>query len=250
MLKYMLDTDISIYVIKNRPQAARARFQQHQGQLCVSSVTVMELFYGVEKSTQRERNLADIEGFINVATGGNFSKTVKSVRFVTKSSWFWQKNFTVTTIPIDVVPQQISQGIIFSRQMTGLDMSRLHMSKDSASCYLDEANGAPGRNSIRLRSSNGYLQIKGWTAPPVRENDNQPIEAWIVVQDAEGGERIFKADVHMRPDVARHFNRPGLQTSGYKALMNLSDMPGQKKVQIKSISGGIAYNCPLVISVD
>jgi len=64
MLNYMLDTDISIYVIKNRPQAARERFQQYQGQLCVSSVTVMELLYGVEKSTQRERNLRDIEGFI------------------------------------------------------------------------------------------------------------------------------------------------------------------------------------------
>jgi len=64
MLKYMLDTDISIYVIKNRPAAARARFQQHQGQLCVSSVTVMELMYGAEKSAQPERNLRDIEGFL------------------------------------------------------------------------------------------------------------------------------------------------------------------------------------------
>jgi len=64
MLKYMLDTDISIYVIKNRPASARTRFQQHQGQLCVSSVTVMELMYGAEKSTQPERNFRDIEGFI------------------------------------------------------------------------------------------------------------------------------------------------------------------------------------------
>jgi len=61
MLKYMLDTDIAIYVIKNRPAAARAQFQQQQGRLCVSSVTVME--YGAEKSAQPERNLRDIEGF-------------------------------------------------------------------------------------------------------------------------------------------------------------------------------------------
>jgi len=60
----MLDTDIAIYVIKNRPAAARARFQRHQGQLCVSCVTVMELMYGAEKSAQPERNLRDIEGFI------------------------------------------------------------------------------------------------------------------------------------------------------------------------------------------
>jgi len=64
MLKYMLDTDIAIYVIKNRPTAARMRFQRYQGRLCVSSVTVMELMYGAEKSAQPERNLHDIEGFI------------------------------------------------------------------------------------------------------------------------------------------------------------------------------------------
>jgi len=64
MLKYMLDTDIAIYVIKNRPAGARAKFQQQQGRLCVSSITVMELMYGAEKSAQPERNLGDIEGFI------------------------------------------------------------------------------------------------------------------------------------------------------------------------------------------
>jgi len=63
MLRYMLDTDIAIYVIKNRPVVARVRFRQHQGQLRVSSVTVMELMYGAEKSAQPERNLRDIEGF-------------------------------------------------------------------------------------------------------------------------------------------------------------------------------------------
>jgi len=64
MLKYMLDTDIAIYVIKNRPATARMRFQQHHEQLCISSVTVMELMYGAEKSAQPERNLRDIEGFM------------------------------------------------------------------------------------------------------------------------------------------------------------------------------------------
>lgn len=32
--------------------------------MCVSSVTVMELLYGVELSAQPKRNLADVEGFI------------------------------------------------------------------------------------------------------------------------------------------------------------------------------------------
>lgn len=62
MLKYLLDTNIVIYVIKNRPQVARQRFTLHQGQIAISSVTLMELVFGAEKSAQPERNLRDIEG--------------------------------------------------------------------------------------------------------------------------------------------------------------------------------------------
>lgn len=63
MLKYMLDTNIVIYVMKNRPEAVRERFGRLQGQLCISSVTLMELIYGAEKSASPERNLRAVEGF-------------------------------------------------------------------------------------------------------------------------------------------------------------------------------------------
>ena len=62
MLKYLLDTNIVIYTIKNRPRRVRERFTRHQGQLAISSVTLMELVYGAEKSSQPERNLRDIDG--------------------------------------------------------------------------------------------------------------------------------------------------------------------------------------------
>ncbi|HOY23887.1 MAG TPA: tRNA(fMet)-specific endonuclease VapC [Cellvibrio sp.] len=64
MLKYMLDTNIIIYTIKNRPATVKATFQQHYGQMCISSVSLMELVYGAEKSAAVERNLRDIEGFV------------------------------------------------------------------------------------------------------------------------------------------------------------------------------------------
>ena len=64
MLKYMLDTNTVIYTIKNRPHQIKLSFQQHYGQMCISSVTLMELIYGAERSSAVERNLADIEGFI------------------------------------------------------------------------------------------------------------------------------------------------------------------------------------------
>ena len=59
----MLDTNIVIYTIKNRPASARNAFMRHEGQMCISSVTWGELVYGAERSSQPERNLSDIEGF-------------------------------------------------------------------------------------------------------------------------------------------------------------------------------------------
>lgn len=61
MIKYMLDTNILIYTIRNRPTKVREAFKRHSEYLAMSTVTLGELIYGAEKSTQSARNLADIE---------------------------------------------------------------------------------------------------------------------------------------------------------------------------------------------
>ena len=63
MLEYMLDTNICIYVIKNRPVALRERFDQLAEALCISVITLAELLYGVEKSARRTPNLQAVEQF-------------------------------------------------------------------------------------------------------------------------------------------------------------------------------------------
>jgi tRNA(fMet)-specific endonuclease VapC len=63
MLEYMLDTNICIYVIKNRPAALRERFDQLAEALCISAITLGELLYGVEKSARRSQNLQAVEQF-------------------------------------------------------------------------------------------------------------------------------------------------------------------------------------------
>ena len=65
MLKYMLDTNIIIYTIKNRLEQVRKLFRQHSEQICISTITVGELIFGAEHSQQVERNLADIEAMIS-----------------------------------------------------------------------------------------------------------------------------------------------------------------------------------------
>jgi tRNA(fMet)-specific endonuclease VapC len=61
MLKYLLDTNIVIYTIKNRPEKVRKLFNKHKGQMCISAITLGELVFGAEHSQQVERNLADLE---------------------------------------------------------------------------------------------------------------------------------------------------------------------------------------------
>ncbi len=62
MLKYMLDTNICIFTSKNKPSEVRLAFERHHDQICISTVTLMELFYGAEKSAFPERNFEVIEG--------------------------------------------------------------------------------------------------------------------------------------------------------------------------------------------
>lgn len=63
MLRFMLDTNICIYVIKNRPASCREKFRTHSGAMAISSVTLAELIYGAMKSAKPESHLRTIEEF-------------------------------------------------------------------------------------------------------------------------------------------------------------------------------------------
>jgi tRNA(fMet)-specific endonuclease VapC len=63
MLKYMLDTNIVIYVIKRRPLEVAETFNRHAGQMCISSITCAEMIHGAEKSSRPEHNLRQVEDF-------------------------------------------------------------------------------------------------------------------------------------------------------------------------------------------
>ncbi|MES2584976.1 MAG: type II toxin-antitoxin system VapC family toxin [Pseudomonadota bacterium] len=63
MLKYLLDTNIVIYVIKRKPLSALQRFNTHAGHMAISSITLAELLHGAEKSTAPAQTLAVVEDF-------------------------------------------------------------------------------------------------------------------------------------------------------------------------------------------
>ena len=50
MLKYLLDTNIVIYVIKVRPAAVADVFNRELARIAISAITLAELIHGSEKS--------------------------------------------------------------------------------------------------------------------------------------------------------------------------------------------------------
>ena len=61
MPKYLLDTNICIYIAKRKPPEVLTRFQSlAAGDLAMSIVTYGELIYGAERSAQREASLSII----------------------------------------------------------------------------------------------------------------------------------------------------------------------------------------------
>ena len=65
MLKYLLDTNIVIYVLKRRPVEVLAVFNTNASRMAISSITLSELMYGAEKSLNVNRNLEAIEEFVS-----------------------------------------------------------------------------------------------------------------------------------------------------------------------------------------
>jgi tRNA(fMet)-specific endonuclease VapC len=63
-MRYMLDTDICIYVINARPPKVLEAFKAHAAEgLGISAVTAAELFFGVAR-TGSERNLQALRQFL------------------------------------------------------------------------------------------------------------------------------------------------------------------------------------------
>ena len=64
-MKYMLDTNICIGLIRRKPPNLIKRLTHCEpGEVGVSSITIAELVYGANKSSQIEQNLSALEQFL------------------------------------------------------------------------------------------------------------------------------------------------------------------------------------------
>ena len=62
--RFLLDTNIVIFAIRNRTPLLRERLTGHFGRMAVSTITVAELQYGVERSSDPARNRRATDEFL------------------------------------------------------------------------------------------------------------------------------------------------------------------------------------------
>ena len=64
-MKYLLDTNICVFVIRQKSLLVLQRLRQHQaGDVGISTVTLAELRYGADKSNDPSKNHAALDAFL------------------------------------------------------------------------------------------------------------------------------------------------------------------------------------------
>jgi tRNA(fMet)-specific endonuclease VapC len=63
MLRYMLDTNLCIRVLRDRPPALLPRFNAEAEALCLSTIVLTELLHGAAKSAKPAENRRAVEHF-------------------------------------------------------------------------------------------------------------------------------------------------------------------------------------------
>nr|WP_286079332.1 type II toxin-antitoxin system VapC family toxin [Bacteroides intestinalis] len=78
-MMYMLDTNICIYAIKNKPEQVLSRLQENlYNGICISAITLAELEHGVEKNNYPDKNRMALLRFLSIMTVLPFSETTAS----------------------------------------------------------------------------------------------------------------------------------------------------------------------------
>lgn len=80
IIQALLDTNICIYLIKNKDKSLLQKFLKFEpGELAISSISLAELEYGISKSSRVEENRAALKKFVRPLEIVNFDEVSASV---------------------------------------------------------------------------------------------------------------------------------------------------------------------------
>lgn len=66
MLRFLLDTDTAIELLRERQRVPLQRFREHANELSISSVSAYELWFGAERSSDPVRNRQAVNEFLSL----------------------------------------------------------------------------------------------------------------------------------------------------------------------------------------
>jgi tRNA(fMet)-specific endonuclease VapC len=109
-MRYLLDTDICIYAINERPASVLQALREHEAAgLGISSVTAAELFYGVAR-TGSERNLGALRRFLAPLHIVPFDVDAAEV-FGSLRAWLYGQGTPIGPYDTQIAAQALALGV-------------------------------------------------------------------------------------------------------------------------------------------
>jgi tRNA(fMet)-specific endonuclease VapC len=111
-LKYLLDTNICIYIIKQKDTGILRRLQSHkEGETGISSITIAELEYGIARSTQLQRNRIALASFLIPFEVVNFDQEA-AMDYGLIRTWLEKEGKPIGAMDMLLAAQARSKGIV------------------------------------------------------------------------------------------------------------------------------------------
>ena len=111
-MKYLLDTNICIYIINKKVPPLLKRLQTfHPGQMGISAITVAELEFGIHRSSKPERNRIALNSFLLPFEILDFDQAA-ATEYGAIRAWQTTHGKTVGSMDLLIAAQARSRGLV------------------------------------------------------------------------------------------------------------------------------------------
>lgn len=111
-MMFMLDTNICIYAIKNKPEQVLTRLKENLSKgLCISAITLAELEHGVEKSAHPEKNTVALIQFLSILDVLSFND-LAAVEYGKICAYLQKRGTPIGTMDMLIAGHARSEGLI------------------------------------------------------------------------------------------------------------------------------------------
>jgi tRNA(fMet)-specific endonuclease VapC len=111
-LKYLLDTNMCIYIIKQKDTAVLRKLQSFkEGEVAISSISIAEFEYGVAKSAQSQRNRLALASFLIPFEVIDFDREAATDYGLIRA-WLEKEGKPIGSMDILLAAQARSRGIV------------------------------------------------------------------------------------------------------------------------------------------